>query len=129
MLEKEATSSNPKILLVVDDLFFSVKIGSLLMKGGYSCQVTPSEPDALRILQDSRPSLVIVDLDIQRGGVKIIERIRKEKEMIPVVAFSKHHEKVAMERAWKLGCRAVLSRPEFLKTLPSLIEKYQEKER
>lgn len=124
MVEREKTSLNRQILILVSDLFLSVKIGALLKQLGYSFQVIVSEPDALRILQTTIPRMIILDLNFFHDGLKIIQRVRKEKATkdIPIFAFSRHTEKKVMKKAKSLGCTEVFSRPEFLKKLPSLVK-------
>ncbi len=123
---KENPSSEYQILIIADDLFFSVKIAALLKHLGSSFHVTSSVPDLLWILHNSAPSLIIIDLNNQQGGVKVIERIRKEKGMgeIPLLAFARHTETEAMIKARDLGCMEVLPRPEFLKKLPQIVKSF-----
>jgi CheY-like chemotaxis protein len=123
-IENENTSSEKLILIIADDLFFSVKIGAQLKQLGSSFHVTSSIPDILRILDETAPSLIIIDLNIQLGGVKVIERIRKdtEKGEIPLMAFARHTETKAMQKARDLGCVEVHSRPEFLRKLPDIVK-------
>ena len=124
MTDKSKSSQDLQILILVNDLFLSIKIGSLLRQLGYSFQVTASEPDALRILQTTIPRMIILDLNFLHDGLKIIERVRKEEatKEIPIFAFCRHTEKEVMKKAKSLGCTEVLSRPEFLKKLPSLVK-------
>jgi two-component system response regulator len=127
---KENPSSEYQILIIADDLFFSVKIAALLKQLGSSFHVTSSAPDILQILHNSAPSLIIIDLNIQQGWVKVIERIRKESGTgeIPLLAFARHTETEAMRKARDMGCMEVLPRPEFLRKLPQIVKSFTGKQ-
>jgi len=124
MPERKETSFDRKILVLVEDLFYGVKIASLLKQMRYSFQIFSSESDALQVLENSSPPLVILDLDFQPEGLKILKKMKKDNTTrdIPIIAYSRHTEKELMENARKLGCRDVLSRPEFLRNLPDLVK-------
>lgn len=60
--------------------------------------------DALRILEDRQPDLVIVDLNLgDEDGLALIEEIRKQNKETRILVFSMHEERYYSERVLQLG--------------------------
>lgn len=114
----------PRILALVEDLFFAAKIVETAKLTGAEVE-TVSHGDALlqRCIEE-RPSLVIVDLNAP--GAKRGESIRRLKANsalagIPVVGFLSHVEVDLAEAARKAGCDRILPRSKFTAELPQIL--------
>ena len=114
----------PKILALVEDLFFAAKIVETAKLTGAEVE-TVSHGDALleRCLEE-RPSLVIVDLNAP--GANRGESVRQLKTNstlagIPVVGFLSHVQVDLAEAARNAGCDRVLPRSKFTAELAQIL--------
>jgi uncharacterized protein len=142
--------SQPLVLGLVSDVFFSVPIENALKALGYRAQWiqrgdelgSPERESAPRRLGEPltgasaafiahlaaiQPALVIVELNSTTipwaewvAALKSSAATRR----IPVLAFGPHTDLDLRARALDVGCDAVLAKGRFLTDLPSLIEKY-----
>lgn len=98
-----------KILGVVDDLFFSVKIDSILKNYGHKIDYYESN-----MKMDSY-DLILVDMT-HKDAFGVIENIPDK-----CIAFGPHVNVDLFKKARLLGCKKVLARSRFFEELPSLI--------
>jgi DNA-binding NarL/FixJ family response regulator len=79
------------ILLAEDDLFFSVRILSVLDKLGYLTDTAKTQDEAVRKAAENRPALVIINLASKRvGGAELIRRLKAKEPAPRVVAYLSH---------------------------------------
>ena len=113
------------VLVVVDDLFFSSKIGETIRQLGgkpiFATEVSeiPDDPDY------SPPTAIIVDLDLSRtDAVGLISHLRAGEATrdTPMMAYGRHTRPEAFAHARAVGCERALPRSEFVKRLPEFIE-------
>jgi CheY-like chemotaxis protein len=109
------------VLLLVDDLFFQMKILETAKHVGVTVKAV-SQPDALLAeAQREAPSLVIVDLNAKAGGVEAVEKLRAAGIEPPVVAFLSHVQVDLAERARAAGCSEVMPRSKFTQNLAAIL--------
>lgn len=113
------------VLVVVDDLFFSSKIGETIRQLGGRPRFA-AEPDELPDDPGcGPPAAIIVDLDLARSDpVKMIARLKgcEATGDVPMMAYGRHTRPEAFERAREAGCERAVPRSEFVKRLPAFIE-------
>lgn len=120
-----AVMTDRTVLVVVDDLFFSSKIGETIrqLAGAPVFAAEAGEfPDDL----DGRPpSAIIVDLDLARtDAVGLISHLRAGEATrdVPMMAYGRHTRPEAFVRAREAGCERAVPRSEFVKRLPEFVE-------
>lgn len=113
------------VLVIVDDLFFSSKIGETVRQLGgkplFVAEVSeiPDDPD------DGPPAAIIVDLDLTRtDAVDLIAHLRNGEATrdTPMMAYGRHTRPEAFVRAREAGCERAVPRSEFVKRLPEFVE-------
>ncbi len=113
------------VLVVVDDLFFSSKIGETIRQLGgeprFAAEASeiPDDPDCGRL------AAIIVDLDLARTDpVELIAHLKNSEATggIPMMAYGRHTRPEAFARAREAGCERAVPRSEFVKRLPEFIE-------
>ena len=113
------------VLVIVDDLFFSTKIGETVRQlGGKPLFVAeageiPDDPEG------GPPAAIIVDLDLSRtDAVGVIAHLRDSEATrdTPMMAYGRHTRPEAFVRARAAGCERAVPRSEFVKRLPEFIE-------
>ncbi|MFA5987072.1 MAG: response regulator [Candidatus Paceibacterota bacterium] len=105
-----------KVLLVEDDKFLREMLAQKLIKQELEVQAAVDGKNALDILANFLPDLIILDLllpDIDGFGV--LENVRKNDKTknIPVVVLSNLDKAADMERAQKLGANDFMVKSNF----------------
>ena len=116
-------SSNKRIGLIVDDMFFVSKIAGAAEHAGRVIERIKSR-EALEQLIADPPSLVIVDLNSDRlDPVSAIELLKSSPELksIPVVGFVSHVQVDLIRRAEAAGCDYVTPRSRVTQQLAEIV--------
>lgn len=94
------------ILIIEDDTFFQNLISKKLVNEGFEVLVASDSRQALSILEEKKPNLIILDLILPVldgfGILSIIKKDEKTKD-IPVIILSNLGQKEEIERALSLG--------------------------
>lgn len=121
----------PKVLAVVNDLFFEAKIGEVLRTLGIPAVFAKSEEGLARRLAEIRPVLGLVDCGAHGiDGVAAIARIRAAAgaepgaEPVPVYAFISHIHPEDAARATAGGATAAFAKSQLVRELPDLVMKH-----
>lgn len=115
-----------RILAVVDDLFFVVKINDTAKRAGLVCEFLKSAEAVLERAKAERPLMVIVDLNGRSvNAVDLIGQLRKAEELkgLSVMAFVSHVEGELKQRAQEAGA-TVLARSAFSANLPQILKRH-----
>lgn len=112
-----------RVLGVLDDLLFTVKIADAAKRNGLQTQFVKTEEDALAAAGE-QPLLVILDLNA--NSVEPIGLITKLKGMgkIPVIAFVSHVQGELKQRAHEAGADMVMARSAFSTNLPQILKRH-----
>ena len=116
-----------KILAVVDDLFFVVKIQDAAKRAGFEASFLKSEDEAIESARAERPRLVIVDLNAKSvKPVQLIERLRAHPDLkgLTVLSFVSHVQGELKQRAHDAGANMVLARSAFSTNLPQILKRH-----
>ena len=115
-----------KILAVLDDLMFTVKIHDLARRAGMPVEFLKSELDVLHKAKE-RPALIIVDLNTHSvNPINLIQALKgtPETRTISVVAFVSHVQAELKQKAQEAGCDMVLARSAFSTNLPTILKRH-----
>jgi CheY-like chemotaxis protein len=115
-----------KILAVLDDLMFTVKINDLARRAGMPVEFLKSELDVLHKAKE-RPVLIIVDLNTHSvNPIKLIEALKgaPETKTISLLAFVSHVQAELKQKAQEAGCDMVLARSAFSTNLPGILKRH-----
>jgi CheY-like chemotaxis protein len=115
-----------RILAVVEDLFFVVKINDSAKRAGLVCEFLKSAEAVLEKAKAERPLMVIIDLNARSvNAVDLIGQLRREEELkgLSVIAFVSHVEGELKQRAQDAGAM-VLARSAFSTTLPQILKRH-----
>jgi len=119
-------TGNKKILAVVQDLFFTVKINESAKRAAIPIVFVKSEIDAIEKAAD-QPMLIIVDLNCT--GIDLMHLIEKLKgspltKAIPLIAYLSHVQGELKQQAQAAGCDMVMARSAFSQNLPQILKRY-----
>ena len=115
-----------KVLAVLEDLFFTVKINEAAKRAGLGITFVKSEHDVLEQAK-LQPALIIVDMNFQ--GVDPLKLIRKLKadentRRINLVGYLSHVQGELKQQAQEAGCDMVLARSAFSQNLPQILKRH-----
>src|SRR5258708_15257459 len=91
MIRNEGTRTREmgKVVALMDDLFFQMKLAETAKQLGVEVKVA-TNGEALMRLMASGPRLVIVDLNARGRPVEAIEKLRQARKDVRVVGFLSH---------------------------------------
>jgi len=120
------TMAAKKVLAVVEDLFFTVKINEAAKRAGLSAIFVKSERDALDQAAE-HPALIILDLNF--AGIEPVDLIRKMKsdpalQKISLLGYVSHVQGELKQAAQEAGCDMVLARSAFSQNLPQILKRH-----
>jgi len=120
------TTVKKKVLAVLDDLFFTVKINESAKRAGLPVEFVKSEQDVLEKAK-SLPALIILDLNY--AGVdplSLVQRLKSEPETrgISVLGYVSHVQGELKQKAHEAGCNMVLARSAFSQNLPQILKRH-----
>lgn len=115
-----------KIVAVVEDLFFTVKINESAKRAGMPIVFVKTEKDALEKAKE-KPALIILDLNCGSiDPLKLIGDLKTSEESRPInlIGYLSHVQGELKQRAQEAGCDMVLARSAFSQNLPQILKRY-----
>lgn len=115
------------ILVVDDNVANATLLTYLLAQEGYDVRSAADAQEALRLLKDFQPRLILMDLQLPGMDGLELTRILKadpERNHILVVALTAYAMKGDEQRARDAGCDGYVSKPIDTRVLPGLIAEY-----
>jgi CheY-like chemotaxis protein len=120
MMEKK------KVLAVLEDLFFTVKINESAKRAGLPVEFVKSEQDVLDRAK-ANPALIIMDLNY--AGIEPLKLIRKlkaepETKDVALIGYLSHVQGELKQQAQQAGCNMVLARSALSQNLPQILKRH-----
>ena len=115
-----------KVLAVLEDLFFTVKINESAKRAGLGIAFLKSEHDVLEMAK-LHPTLIIVDLNFQSiDPLKLIRTLKADEQTksINLVGYVSHVQGELKQQAQEAGCNMVLARSAFSQNLPQILKRH-----
>jgi two-component system KDP operon response regulator KdpE len=100
-----------RILLVDDDVSIQRAVGPLLRSRGYEVEIAPTGRDALRVIAEHPPDLVVLDLGLpDLEGTEVCRRIRADSP-VPIIVLSARGGEADKVSALDLGAEDYVTKP------------------
>lgn len=117
-----------KVLVVDDDPFILMSVEFLMKKSGYDVMVARNGNEALELINNNKPDLILLDIMMPDvDGYSICNYVKSSKNLkdIVVVFLSAKTEEADIERGYALGASLFVSKPfstrELVKKIKTLI--------
>jgi len=98
---------NTKKILIVEDEQFTIKLYTHRLEAeGYEVTTTPRASEALRLAEEKKPDLFIVDLMLEDGnGFDVIKKLRSTTDFkkTPIITLSNLGQETDVNDALKIG--------------------------
>ena len=115
-----------KILAVVSDLFFSVKITEAAKRAGLALEFVKDAGDVLEKAK-SRPTLIIFDLNFDAvQPLALIAKLKggAETKGVSLIGYLSHIQGELKQAAQEAGCDMVMARSAFSTNLPLIFKRH-----
>src|SRR5258705_13027626 len=115
-----------KVLAVMDDLFFTVKINEAAKRAGLDIEFVKSEIDAVAKSKEL-PTLIIFDLNCTAvQPLELISQIKGcvETKGVSLLGYLSHIQAELKQKAQEIGCDTVLARSAFSQNLPMILKRH-----
>jgi two-component system KDP operon response regulator KdpE len=100
-----------RILLVDDEPAIQRAVGALLRARGYDVDIAGTGGDALRLLRDRPPDLIVLDLGLpDLEGTEVCRRVRADSR-VPIVVLSARGAEADKVNALDLGADDYVTKP------------------
>jgi DNA-binding NarL/FixJ family response regulator len=129
MMTESSTPEKKKVLVVEDHLLFRAMLAQLIEReAGLSvCGVADNTRDAMRLIEETRPDLAIVDLTLQdSSGLELMKELKAAGNPLPVLVLSLHDESLYAERALRAGARGYVCKQESPATVIAAMRQVME---
>ena len=115
-----------KVLAVVSDLFFSVKLTEAAKRNGLALEFV-KEPHEVLEKANSRPSLIIFDLNFE--AIHPLDLVRSLKanpdtKGISLIGYLSHVQGELKQQAQEAGCDMVMARSAFSQNLLQIFKRH-----
>ena len=118
------------ILVADDDEGTRLSINDYLELAGYSVIVAKNGVEALRLIEESQPHLIITDITMpQMDGYKLIKAVRQKPalRLLPVIFLTERTQVQERIRGYRLGCDVYLPKPFELDELEAVVRNLLER--
>jgi CheY-like chemotaxis protein len=115
-----------KVLAVVDDLFFTVKISDAAKRAGLDVEYVKSDEDVMEKAKEN-PTLIIFDLNFNGiEPLKLISALKAAEQSKPIslIAYLSHVQGELKQKAHEAGCDMVLARSAFSQNLIQIMKRH-----
>ncbi len=122
------TNPRKRIVAVVSDLMFMVKIQEAAKRAGLDVVFTKSREDALAQAQ-LQPAVMILDLNgTSVDAIELIGVLKAQSETkeVDLIGYVSHVQADLKQAAQKKGCDTVIARSAFSQNLPAILKRYAE---
>lgn len=125
------TNQKKKIVAVLSDLMFTVKIQEAAKAAGLDVVFVNSEQQAMEQAKQ-HPAAMILDLNDAAGNpLDIVTKLKADKQTskISLVGYVSHVQVDLKQAAQERGCDVVMARSAFSHNLPSILRRYAQAQR
>ncbi len=112
MYRRRGKVSKPVILIVDDEEGIRESLSGILEDDGYDVLTADSGEEAVRILRETSPDLIFLDIWLTgMDGIKTLQEIKAMKPDVPVIMISGHGSIELAVKATQIGAYDFLEKP------------------
>jgi CheY-like chemotaxis protein len=121
-----ANQGKKKVLAVLDDLFFRVKIADAAKRVGLDIEFLNNGTDVIERAKE-QPLVIIIDLNINSlQPLELISELKSAPETkgVSIIGFVSHVQGELKQKAQEIGCDMVMARSAFSQNLPQILKRH-----
>jgi PleD family two-component response regulator len=115
-----------RVLAVVNDLFFSVKLSEAAKRAGMALEFVKEQDQVLEKAK-SRPQLIVFDLNFDAvEPLKLIDQIKHspDTKSVSLIGYLSHIQGELKQQAQEAGCDMVMARSAFSQNLSMIFKRH-----
>ena len=115
-----------RVLAVLSDLFFSVKLMDAAKRSGLSLELV-KDPALVLEKARQRPALIIFDLNFESAEpLKLVATLKgaAETKGISLIGYLSHVQGELKQQAHEAGCDMVMARSAFSQNIPQIFKRH-----
>jgi PleD family two-component response regulator len=115
-----------RVLAVVSDLFFSVKLTDAAKRAGMALEFV-KEPENVLEKAQTRPQLIILDLNFESANpLDLIGKLKGNSETkgISIIGYLSHIQGELKQAAQEAGCDMVMARSAFSQNMSQIFKRH-----
>ena len=115
-----------RVLAVVSDLFFSVKIADAAKRAGMAVELV-KDPLEVMVKAKAKPSVIIFDLNFEDAQpLDLIAKIKANTECkgVSLIGYLSHVQGELKQAAQSAGCDMVMAKSAFSQNLPQILKRH-----
>ncbi|MBM4761559.1 response regulator [Bacillus sp. B15-48] len=114
-----------KVLIVDDQFGIRILLNEVLQREGYDTFQAANGMQALEIVEQHSPDLVLLDMKIPgMDGIEILKRLKQKDEEIRVIIMTAHGELDMIQEAMNLGALTHFAKPFDIDDIRVAVKKY-----
>jgi sigma-B regulation protein RsbU (phosphoserine phosphatase) len=122
-----ANNSHAEILIVDDDALSRKILAQLLTSAGYNCQVCEDGAEAMKVIHDKPPSLLLLDFDMPgANGAEVLKQLRADEHQavarLPAIMLTAHGSEESEVSCLHAGADDFVTKPVNAAVLRARIE-------
>ena len=109
--EKGTSMEKPVVVVVDDDADFLEELEEVLRASGYEAKPVSDPRAAVRVIQETRPDMVLLDLNMdEKDGFEITRELSENPATagVPVIVMTGYYDEEQLERLKSSGVADVL---------------------
>ncbi len=111
-------------ILVADDEVGARESYRMIFKDDYEVLEAGNGEEALKILQNTRPDVILLDIIMPRmNGVEVLKEIKSIDKQLPVIVITAIKNTQMGKEAMKLGAFAYLTKPFDVMELQQIVQR------
>ncbi len=115
-------------ILIVDDNAQNLKLARVILSvEGYDVRTAANAEEALRVLHDFSPRLILMDIQLPgMDGLELTRLLRRDptRQDIRIVALTAYARKGDEDKALAAGCDGYITKPIDVERLPRLVAEH-----
>jgi len=120
------TQEPKRVLAVVSDLFFSVKLTDAAKRAGLALEFV-KEPENVLEKAKTRPQLIIMDLNFEPANpLDLIRQLKSaaDTKSISIIGYLSHIQGELKQAAQEAGCDMVMARSAFSQNMTQIFKRH-----
>jgi DNA-binding NtrC family response regulator len=118
-----STHSPGRVLIVEDEEQVAALLEDAVAEFGYGVRVAPTGVEALRLVPEFRPDVVLLDLALpEMSGDTVLQRLRQSDPHLPVIMVTGNTDMDVARRMLSLGAFDYVAKPFDLSRLGRMLE-------
>jgi two-component system, NtrC family, response regulator HydG len=116
--------SRARVLVVDDDASARRWIAKLLVQEGYDVEVAGDGAEALKVVAERAPALIVTDLSMPRmGGLELLAKVREQNAKIGMIVATAADNVASAVAAMRAGAQDYLTKPVSFDALRLSVER------